>query len=626
MGFTRAIPLLVAIVWSVSLTPTVGATANGVVAITGVVKTARGAPSGDSVVVLRDPASTYPLAVTRTAADGRYTVVLRGLRAGRYYVVAQDEESGQIGPVYVDVPNANDEATTIELTADINGILPPATPIPSLEPLRRDLGTNGPAEFGTPPSGEVPILFNDRHVYSKPDRLKANRVLAALVRGNTILIPLRSMFEQMGATVSYDPASKTVDVSKPGSNVKVTVGRPEVVINGESRPLDVPPEIYKGAVVVPVRVISEGMGAYVQWVPDRRIVVVRYVATVIPTPLPTPTPLAAPAKAYPQVVFFATDRSQLGASSFSADPTESMTYGKATLGVPFDIAPKPVNLVVAVTQVLILHVGPTTRISLEKPTLLAKDGFFSEIEGAVRNGVGADDEALVMIHGFNVPFEEALKTTALFAYLAEYRGPVISYDWPAASGGNVKANYQHDESVVAQKLTRDHLHAFLRTLARGSRVKRIAVVAHSMGVRLLLSTLRDMNADRRPSANGRFSRFATAAGDADQDDFLRTIDDVRFATVTNYSSSRDQALMASHQIPGHQPRIGEGGSLARTVPRGAAIDVSKSLVNWPQHGYLVEDKDVAIDVVRALHGEALPRKSVCSQRPPGIWLFELACS
>jgi hypothetical protein len=151
-----------------------------------------------------------------------------------------------------------------------------------------------PADFGTPPSGEVPILFNDRHVYSKPDRLKANRVLAALVRGNTILIPLRSMFEQMGATVSYDPASKTVDVSKPGSDVKVTVGRPEVVINGESRPLDVPPEIYKGAVVVPVRVISEGMGAYVQWVPDRRIVVVRYVPAPVPTAVPTPVPTAPP--------------------------------------------------------------------------------------------------------------------------------------------------------------------------------------------------------------------------------------------------------------------------------------------------------------------------------------------
>ncbi len=77
------------------------------------------------------------------------------------------------------------------------------------------------------------------------------------------------MFEQMGASVSYDAASKTVTVSKPGSEVKVTVGQPEVVINGESRPLDVPPILYQGTVLVPVRVISEGMGAYVQWVPDK---------------------------------------------------------------------------------------------------------------------------------------------------------------------------------------------------------------------------------------------------------------------------------------------------------------------------------------------------------------------
>ena len=152
-----------------------------------------------------------------------------------------------------------------------------------------------PADFGTPPSGEVPILFNDQHVYSKPDRLKANRVLGALVRGGTILVPLRSMFEQMGGTVTWDQATQTVDISKPGADVKVTVGRPEVVINGESRPLDVPPEIYKGSVVVPIRVLSESMGAYVQWVQDRRIVVVRYIAAPIPTPPPpTPAPTAPP--------------------------------------------------------------------------------------------------------------------------------------------------------------------------------------------------------------------------------------------------------------------------------------------------------------------------------------------
>ncbi len=149
-------------------------------------------------------------------------------------------------------------------------------------------------QFGSPPSGEIPILFNDHHVYSKPDVLKQGRVLAALVRGGTILVPLRSMFEQMGATVSYNPATKAVDVTKPGSDVRVTVGRPEVTINGETRPLDVPPMIYQGQILVPVRVISEGMGAYVQWVPDRRIVVVRYLPPTPPPPPSTPPPAASP--------------------------------------------------------------------------------------------------------------------------------------------------------------------------------------------------------------------------------------------------------------------------------------------------------------------------------------------
>ncbi|HEY1866894.1 MAG TPA: copper amine oxidase N-terminal domain-containing protein, partial [Candidatus Cybelea sp.] len=161
-----------------------------------------------------------------------------------------------------------------------------------------------PADFGAPPAGEVPILYNDRHVYATPDLLKQGRVLAALVRGGTILIPLRSMFEQMGATVAYDASSKTATVSKPGAQVVVTVGKPVVVINGESRPLDVPPILYNGDVLVPVRVISEGMGAYVQWVPDRHIVVVRYLeATPPPTEAPAPPPEATapppPPKATP---------------------------------------------------------------------------------------------------------------------------------------------------------------------------------------------------------------------------------------------------------------------------------------------------------------------------------------
>lgn len=151
-------------------------------------------------------------------------------------------------------------------------------------------------DYGTPPLGEVPLLFNDHHVYAT-DRLNAGRVLVALVRGSTILVPLRSVFEQMGATVTFDDSTKTVDVSKPGADVKVTLGKFEVVINGENRPLDIPPEIYKGNLVVPLRVVSEGMGAFVQWVDAKRTVVVRYVAAPVPTAPPPSVQPVPPATA-----------------------------------------------------------------------------------------------------------------------------------------------------------------------------------------------------------------------------------------------------------------------------------------------------------------------------------------
>jgi hypothetical protein len=162
-------------------------------------------------------------------------------------------------------------------------------------------------DLGRPPSGEIPIIFDDRHVYAKPDTLRAGRVLAALVRNGAVLVPLRSMLEQMGATVTWDEATHTADASKPGSDVKVTLGKSIVVVNGETRPLDVPPMMYRGAVVVPVRVISEALGAYVQWLPDRRVVVVRYLTASAPAPpaitaptsapLPPPTPTATPVPA-----------------------------------------------------------------------------------------------------------------------------------------------------------------------------------------------------------------------------------------------------------------------------------------------------------------------------------------
>ena len=182
------------------------------------------------------------------------------------------------------------------------------------------------ADFGSPPSGEYPILYNDHTVYAQPDLLKAGRVLAALGKDGQMYVPLRSMFEAMGATVTASADGKTITAVKAGASVSVTLGSNEVIINGESRPLDVPPMLYNGIVLVPVRVLSEALGAYVQWVPDRRIVVVRYIPPPVPTPAPTemaptpiPIPIVAPTMAPTPLPTFAPEPSNRGfiAAAFS---------------------------------------------------------------------------------------------------------------------------------------------------------------------------------------------------------------------------------------------------------------------------------------------------------------------
>jgi uncharacterized protein YjbI with pentapeptide repeats len=153
-----------------------------------------------------------------------------------------------------------------------------------------------PVPFGNAPFGEVPILFND-HIVHTNDVLSRDRVLAALVRGNAILVPLRAMLAQMGgAQVAYDASSKTINITKAGARVVLTLGVPRVIVNGKVHPLDVAPMLYEGEIVVPIRVISEGLGGYVQWVTDQHVVVVRYaeLAAMLPPPTPVPpTPVRA---------------------------------------------------------------------------------------------------------------------------------------------------------------------------------------------------------------------------------------------------------------------------------------------------------------------------------------------
>lgn len=82
---------------------------------------------------------------------------------------------------------------------------------------------------------------------------------------NRTMVPLRKIFEAMGATVVWNNDTQTVTARKNSEYVIATVNKKDVNINGVKKTLDVPPMIVDSRTLVPVRFVAEAFGADVFW-------------------------------------------------------------------------------------------------------------------------------------------------------------------------------------------------------------------------------------------------------------------------------------------------------------------------------------------------------------------------
>ncbi len=89
-----------------------------------------------------------------------------------------------------------------------------------------------------------------------------------IVDGRT-LVPVRFLAESLGGTVSWDDATRTVGIQYEGKNLTMVIDQPNDA-------MDVPPMIINNRTMVPVRYISETLGAEVIWYGDERKVEVNY--------------------------------------------------------------------------------------------------------------------------------------------------------------------------------------------------------------------------------------------------------------------------------------------------------------------------------------------------------------
>ena len=94
------------------------------------------------------------------------------------------------------------------------------------------------------------------------------------VEDGRTLVPMRAIFEALGATVEWDDATKTVTSKSDNGNIEMQVGSDTIKINGADTKVDVPAKIVEGRTVVPVRVISEGLNCKVTWSQETQTVTI----------------------------------------------------------------------------------------------------------------------------------------------------------------------------------------------------------------------------------------------------------------------------------------------------------------------------------------------------------------
>ena len=85
------------------------------------------------------------------------------------------------------------------------------------------------------------------------------------VKKSRTYVPMRALFEMIGATISWDNAQQKVTAISGGNTVELYIGKSAAYKNGTKVILDAAPELSNGRTMIPLRFASEALGVTVTW-------------------------------------------------------------------------------------------------------------------------------------------------------------------------------------------------------------------------------------------------------------------------------------------------------------------------------------------------------------------------
>lgn len=88
---------------------------------------------------------------------------------------------------------------------------------------------------------------------------------SAMIINSRTLLPIRAIVEEMGGTISWDQKEKRVGIQLGNVDMKLWINKKEAILNGKDILIDVSPIIYNDRTMLPLRFVTENLGADLEW-------------------------------------------------------------------------------------------------------------------------------------------------------------------------------------------------------------------------------------------------------------------------------------------------------------------------------------------------------------------------
>lgn len=305
-------------------------------------------------------------------------------------------------------------------------------------------------------------------------------------------------------------------------------------------------------------------------------------------------------------VFYATDRKSQKTDSpgvyYGSKRGEKIRYGIATVDF-WPIEYEEENADGEIRKII----SRPIETKFSRASELGRSSFFNQLHESV--STGKSGEVMLFVHGFKRNFRAAAENAALVSQSIGFNGTTVYWSWPSLDSAS---GYLTDRTTLLW--SQKHLAQFITELAQQGEVRRLTLVAHSLGTQALTQALFEEIGSDQLSRWDLIENLVLMAPDIDlgifRRDIVPAINLVGIPT-TVYASATDWALITSSRLNGY-PRAGDSSENVYTFPGIDTIDATLAKQSFLGHSYYRRSFAVIDDLNRML----IKKRSIAKR--PGL--------